>query len=101
MINHSRLYEELVLKSWWTILFFLILFFAYDRAIKKCADEQEKLRSKCEMLLVKKRQALELQEELKRNLKSQDDDRWVELVLMQKLGLIPEGHTKVHFLKKQ
>lgn len=99
-MKRSRLFEELVVKSWWTILFFLICFFAYDQAAGRREREEQKLRIKLQQLTLAKVEALSLQERLKREMASQEDDHWIELVLMQKLGLVPEGQTKVHFLKK-
>lgn len=100
MRKRSRLFEELVLKSWWTILFFLIALFAYDQAAKRREREEQTLRDKLQQLVIAKEEALSLQEELKREIASQGDESWIELVLMQKLGLVPEGQTKVHFVKK-
>jgi hypothetical protein len=100
MRKRSRLFEELVLKSWWTILFFLICLFAYDQAAKRRGREEQKLREKFQQLGAAKQEALFKQEELKREIASQDDESWIELILMQKLGLVPEGQTKVHFINK-
>ena len=100
MKKRSRLFEELVLKSWWTILFFLIILFAYDQAAKSREDEESKLREKFQQLLLAQQEARVLQEELRREIASQGDDSWIELVLMQKLGLVPEGQTKAHFLQR-
>lgn len=99
MAQRSRLFEELILKSWWAILFFLICYFAYDQAAKRRQGEELKLRDKLNQLLVAKERACLLQEELKREISSQGDESWIELVLMQKLGLVPEGQTKVHFMR--
>lgn len=101
MKKRSRLFEELVLKSWWTILFFLICFCAYDQAAKSREREEEKLRTKYHQLTQAKGEALVLQEELKREIASQTDESWIELVLMRKLGLVPEGQTKVHFINNE
>ena len=59
--------------------------------------EEEKLYLKFRQLSFATEEALIKQEELKRAIASQGDDQWIELVLMQKLGLVPENHTKVHF----
>jgi hypothetical protein len=100
MKKRSRLFVELVLKSWWTILFFLVCLFAYDQAAKTRGREEEKLRNKLSQLQKEKEGALSLQVELKREIACQDDENWIELVLMQKLGLVPEGQTKVLFILK-
>jgi hypothetical protein len=98
-MKRSRLYEEFILKSWWTILFFLICFFAYDQAAKRRDREEKGLQDKYLHLLQAKASALQTQEELKLQIASQNDQSWIELVLMQKLGLVPEGQQKVHFVK--
>ena len=80
--------------------FFLICFFAYDQAAKRREREEQKLYKKFQQLIMAKQAALSIQDELKREIASQEDENWIELVLMQKLGLVPEGHTKVHFVIK-
>ena len=101
MNKRSRLFEELILKSWWTILLFLICFFAYDQAAKRKAGEELQLQGKLQQLLLVKQEAFSQQEELKRNITSQQDASWIELILMKKLGLVPEGHKKVHFMRNE
>ena len=59
------------------------------------------LQEKYQQLLLAKEEALAIQEELKREIESQNDQSWIELVLMQKLGLVPEGQKKVHFVSKK
>lgn len=98
--RRSRLFKELVLKSWWTILFFLVCLFAYDQAAKRRNLEEEKLRGKLSHLQHEKAEALSLQKELRQEIASQEDEGWIELVLMQKLGLVPEGQTKIYFVRK-
>ncbi len=98
-MKRSRLFEELILKSWWAILFFMVCFFAYDQAAKRRDREELILQEKYQQILRAKEEASTLQEELKREIASQNDESWIELVLMQKLGLVPEGQQKVHFVK--
>jgi hypothetical protein len=62
--------------------------------------EEDKLRVKLTHLQHEKTEALYVQNELQREIASQDDESWIELVLMQKLGLVPEGQIKVHFVRK-
>lgn len=96
--NRSRLFEEVILKSWWTILFILLCFFAYDQTIKRRNREELKLRVKFEELSQNKKEALALQEELKGQIASQGDEDWIEMTLMRCMGLVPEGQKKVHFI---
>ena len=97
-MKRSRLFEELILKSWWAILFFMVCFFAYDQAGRRRDREELVLKEKYQQILCAKEEASILQEELKREIASQNDASWIELVLMQKLGLVPEGQQKVHFV---
>lgn len=94
----SYFLEVVFIKSWWTILFFLLSYFAYDRASYYKNQEECKLREKLHFIEQEKKQALVLQEDLKLQIASQEDEAFIELVLMRKLGLVPEGQTKVHFV---
>lgn len=99
MKRHSKLFEEVIVKSWWTILFFLVCYFAYDRGLHYRTLEKEKLTKKLEMLSQERRRALIHHDYLRLQLESQHDNAWIELVLMRGLGLVPEGQQKVIFLK--
>lgn len=80
------------------ILFVLICYFAYDRAIHHKKLEEKKLRMKLDLLSSNKIEALDRQEELNRQIASQNDEAFIELTLMRRLGLVPEGQKKVHFI---
>jgi len=96
-MNRDRLFEEVILKSWWAILFFLLCFFAFDQAMRRRNTEEEKLQSQFEGLKQDRKEALALAEELQRQIGSQNDREWIEMTLMRCLGLVPEGQIKVHF----
>ena len=96
----SRLFEELIAKSWWSILFFLLCYFAYDQALAHRKREEVRLRKKLESLTLQKEIAKERQEELKLQIASQNDPEWIEMTLKKELGLVPEGEKKVHFISK-
>jgi hypothetical protein len=95
--KRSRLFEELILKSWWTILFFLLCYFVYDQGMRRRHAEEDALIKKASDFVVEKERALKHQEDLKLQLMSQDDSAWIEMVLMKNLGLVPEGQRKVCF----
>lgn len=97
-MTHSPLFDQIILKSWWVILFFLICFFAYDQALLKRNQEESRLRLKLVELKTQKQIALNQQEDLQLQIASQDDLAWIELVLMRRLGLVPEGQRKVLFI---
>lgn len=96
--RNSNLYEVIILKSWWVILFFLLCTFAYDKAIRHKKLEENKLSEKLFQLEKEYEIALARQEDLKLQIASFDDEAFIELTLMRRLGLVPEGQTKVHFI---
>lgn len=97
-MKHSKLFEQIILKSWWVILFFLFSFFAYDQALLKRNREESNLRLKLAELKTQKQAALDQQADLKLQIASQEDLAWIELTLMRRLGLVPEGQRKVLFV---
>lgn len=61
----------------------------------------ERLQGKVDLLQKEKREAQLLNESLKLQIRSQSDPAWVSLVLMEELGVIPEGQQKIVFKKGQ
>ncbi|NGX61833.1 MAG: hypothetical protein K940chlam9_01322 [Chlamydiae bacterium] len=96
----SRLYEELILKSWWLILFFLVVYFAYDVAIQRRDREERRLREKFSIITESIEIEQERKEEVKLAIRSRQDPESIELTLRKKLGVISEKETKVLFPKK-
>lgn len=94
----SRLLEVIVLKSWWVLLFFFACFFAYDQAVRQKEKEEASLKKRYELLLEEKRAALALYSRLQLELASSEDPEFIEMVLMEKLGLVPEGSIKLLFV---
>lgn len=56
------------------------------------------MRTKLEQLSKSKDLASLLQEDLLLQLNSREDEAFIELTLMRRLGLVPEGQRKVHFI---
>lgn len=97
--KRSRLFEEVIIKSWWTILFFLVCYFAYDRGVHYRNNEKQKLEIKMQDLETEKLKAIQTKEHLLLQIESQNEATWVELMLMRGLGLVPEGEQKIIFLR--
>lgn len=93
----SKLLEEVVLKSWWTIAFILLSFFIYDQGVLRKKKELTLLLQKKTTYEQEIEKGLALQKELKKQIASHADPDWIELTLMRNLGLVPEGSKKVHF----
>lgn len=85
------------LRSWWVLAFLLICAIFYERGLKGRDEEFQKLREQQKQLEQAKEQALATQQDLKRQINSQSDPAYVELLLMKRLGLTPEDQQKVFF----
>ncbi|MFN0065474.1 MAG: hypothetical protein ACKVOH_04475 [Chlamydiales bacterium] len=99
-LRRSKLFDQVVISSWWVILFFMFSYFFYDQAAHRRNREERRLRSKLEELIAQKEIETTKLEELELKLASREDKAWIEMVLLRKLGLVPEGQTKIHFLEE-
>lgn len=97
MNERSKLFESVVVSSWWVIIFLLAIFFLYDQAHAKCERELFRLKEKANLLHLQKQDALSHLSELELRKASQEDPLWIELLLREKLGLVGENETKVLF----
>lgn len=92
--------EEMFIRSWWVTLFILGCYLSYEHGLQKKDHDFAKLQVQYTELQKKKKRLMSQQEDFIRQLNSQSDPAWVELVLMKGLGLVPEGQTKVLFTKE-
>lgn len=95
-----NLFEKLFIRSWWVILFTFLCFILYEQAEKKRDKDYTKLYEQLMVLQAAKAKALEIQNSLLLQVNSESDPAWIELTLMQRLGLVPEGQIKVFFTKE-
>jgi hypothetical protein len=93
--------EEMTIHSWWVVIYLLLSYALYEKAIYHHEITFSQLHHKFIELEQEKQQALALKQELKLQINSQSDPAWIELSLMRKLGLVPEGQTKVYFTQPQ
>lgn len=76
----------------------VVALFAWQSSQKRhlvASDLQQRLAL---VLQEKKTAALE-HDDLLLQIRAQNDPEWVELVLMRRLGVVPEGQVKVYFEK--
>lgn len=96
-----RVRRSLLRENWWVVLFLVATGGLYWHGI--C--EKENIYSDLQKRIGSVKEELALasmeKEELLRQLNSQSDPEWIELVLMKRLGLVPEGQIKVYFEKAQ
>ena len=92
---------DFFIRSWWVVLFILCCYFGYEQGLLKKDHDFAMLQTQYDDLLQKNLQAKAHQEDLLRQINSQSDPAYVELILMKGLGLAPEGQTKVLFTNHQ
>ena len=95
--QRSKLFDSVIISSWWVILFLLGLFFLYDQATTKRNREARRLHEKYDQLLIQREETTNHLYDLTLRKASQEDPQWIELVLREKLGLVSEKETKVLF----
>jgi len=92
-----RTFPGALLRNWWVIAFILMTWAFYLQAIHKKNRLMIKLEEKAQVLNQACLLARGEKEELLLRMQSQDDPEWMELVLKEKLGVVPEGQIKVVF----
>jgi len=98
MKNNGLLFN--IKKSWWVFLFMSLCLISYDHAVKKKNAEVELLSHRLTSLEKEEKILQAQREDLALRIYSQEDKDWMELVLMKKLGVVPEGQLKVYFKKE-
>ncbi len=90
--------RELVFNSWWVIVFILVNAVVLNIVFKQLSIKEQDLNSTVYKLETIKLASQKQQRDLKMQIESQNDPRYIEMVLKQELGLISEGQIKVHFI---
>jgi hypothetical protein len=88
-------------RSWWLFLFLSCLFLVYSHIRHQNNQIQIDLQGQIDHLIAEKTLAEQQREELLIQVQSQSDPAWIEMVLKKRLGLVPEGQTKIYFKKAQ
>lgn len=85
----------------WALMFLFITgaFITLEVAIKNVEEERINLINELENLKIALEKVKKDQIDLARQVNSQNDPAWIEIVLKKELGLVPEGQKKIYFLK--
>jgi hypothetical protein len=83
-----------------TSLFIVACLSFYYHAMQKKSELHGELIKKQQELKALKALSLEEREDLVLQIGSQNEVEWIEMVLKKRLGVVPEGQTKVFFKNK-
>ena len=89
-----------ILKWGWMLLFAVLCYGIYAKGMEKKKAIFYQLEDKIKKLEHARASALLKREELEMEINSQTDPAWIEMLLMKKLGVVPEGQVKVYFEKE-
>lgn len=83
----------------WAIPFFLLstVFIVLEVSLKLMEENKDVLKQQLISIKENLAEASVRQEYLLRQINSQNDPAWIELVLKKELGLVPEGQQKIYF----
>ncbi len=90
-----------VIQSWWLILFVICCYVFYERGLSKHVDDFDKLQHQYLELQKEKALASIHRENLMLQVNSQSDPEWVELTLINGLGLVKDDQVKVLFTDRE
>ena len=93
-------WQTLFVNNWWVTFFLLGAYLLFTHTSAKKGVMITQLEEQMGTFKGEIVAAREMREELLLRIDSQNDPRWIEMVLMQKLGLVPEGQLKVLFQKR-
>jgi hypothetical protein len=87
-----------IIKEWcWVGAILICCYAVHLNAIHHKMQVVSQIQTTVAFLKEQKSRALDLQNELKLRIQSQDDPEWIAMMLMKGLGVVPSGQTKVHF----
>lgn len=91
------LLEEIFIRSSWVIFIIFICLMVYERNLSQYRSDLAELQLRVSKLTTEITTAEVLNNKLKLQIRNHDNPTWVTLVLIEELGLVPEGHQKVLF----
>jgi hypothetical protein len=90
---------QLFFRFWWITVFAIVCYGVYLHGMQKKRSALATLMEKCHYLEKELIAATSEREDLLLVLASESDPAWCEMMLKKRLGMVPEGQTKVYFEK--
>ena len=88
---------RLVLDSWWMAIVLFVVATLYLQGVHKKERVITRLQGQLECVESQRSEIAKKRTRLLHEIAAQSDPEWVEMVLMRKLGVVPEGQAKVCF----
>jgi cell division protein FtsL len=88
-------------RWWWVMAFIIVCTMIYEQGLKNHDLLYRQLTEQQLNLQQEKQKILIHQKKLQLQVSSQQDAAWIELVLMQELGVVPSGQQKIYFYPDQ
>lgn len=92
--------NALIRRSWWVLLFVALCLGFHFHGMHKKNQVHKELKGRMQALQKQKEVVLQEKDELQLQVDSQTDPAYIEMLLKQKLGVVPEGQTKVYFTRE-
>lgn len=99
MKREAALSHSMFFKTSFAVFVILTCALFYEHSLKIYSEEYEALNIRLTRLRDEYDKAVAINTDLKRHVNSQSDPAWIEMTLIKGLGLMPEGHQKVLFVK--
>lgn len=96
VLYHDR--KSLFLRLYTFTSIILLCIFCYEVSYKSYQQEYSTLSKQFQRMEEEKIRALTINSDLHLRVNSQSDPAWIELTLIEGLGVCPEGHQKVVFV---
>jgi hypothetical protein len=95
--NQSPGFVRWLIQSWWMGVVLFVTFGLYFQGMSRKGAIEARMLSDAGRLSTEITRVKQERRQLECELASVSDPEWIELVLMRKLGVVPEGQTKVYF----
>jgi len=93
-------YDRVIINFGFVILCIACSYLAFNIVINKKETDIKTLENKITNLHNKKISLENQREDYVLRINSHSDPSWIELILKKELGVVPEGHIKVHFVNE-
>lgn len=89
--------QRALMRSWWVIGVILLGLILYEQGLKKRDRLYQQLSGQLTALQKEKQKALHEFENLNSQINGQHDSSWIEFILIEELGVVPQGQQKIYF----